>query len=240
MASETASRPSMRSLFHILFKRRKLILSFFSASIVVAFVALFVMKPTYRGTAQMLFRVGREDAPQPINERLFAAFNFNREEQINSEIRILRSRSLLEATLRDLGVAKVYPVFSTDENTPPIPGSDLDREIMDRAVLNLQSHLQQKPPRRTQSHPKRSDGTTGMESTILSQRTSAVGQKRLTGIGVLKLRSTRKTLHVTSVCTKLFLMARKTLGLTSCKPRTPSGKLNTPLWKMSLLGLRHL
>ena len=96
METPEFSRASLRDFLHILFKRKSQILVFFFATFCTVAIGTFVTKPTYEAKAQILVKVGRESMYVPATGSGNPVISINREEQINSEIEILKGRSLIQ------------------------------------------------------------------------------------------------------------------------------------------------
>ena len=62
----------------------------------------------YEANSQVLVKIGRENLYVPTNAKTGPVINDNRDEQINAEIEILRSRSLAEKVVDSLGPTVVY------------------------------------------------------------------------------------------------------------------------------------
>jgi uncharacterized protein involved in exopolysaccharide biosynthesis len=108
MGPNELPRTSLRDFLHILFKRKTQILVFFCATFLTVAIGTFLVKPTYQAVAQILVKLGRENVYVPASGGANPVINFNREEQINSEIEILKSRSLAMEVLNELGPKTVY------------------------------------------------------------------------------------------------------------------------------------
>ena len=111
MDTPERTQASLRDFLHILFKRKIQILLFFFATVCTVAVGTLMAKPTYETVAQLLIKVGRENIyvpTVPTSGTLNPVFSFNREEQINSEIEILKSRFLAEKVVLSLGPATIY------------------------------------------------------------------------------------------------------------------------------------
>jgi len=70
-----------------------------------------ITKPTFETIAQILIKLGRENIyvpTVPTSGNLIPVFSFNREEQINSEIEILKSQLLAEKVIQSLGPASIH------------------------------------------------------------------------------------------------------------------------------------
>jgi uncharacterized protein involved in exopolysaccharide biosynthesis len=103
-------RSSLRDFLHVLFKRKVQILLFFFATVCTVTIGTFLMKPTYEATSQILVKIGRENlyVPTVPNSGNNPVINVNREEQLNSEIEILKSPSLATEVVKALGPGTLY------------------------------------------------------------------------------------------------------------------------------------
>ncbi|RZB33524.1 MAG: hypothetical protein SRB2_03953 [Desulfobacteraceae bacterium Eth-SRB2] len=101
-------RSSFRDFLHVIFKRKKQILLFFTVTVCTVGIGTFRMKPVYEAKAQILVKMGRENLYIPPNSTNSQAINFNRDNQINSEIELLKSRSLAENVIKTLGSETIY------------------------------------------------------------------------------------------------------------------------------------
>ena len=93
MTSQLPISPSLRDFLNILFKRKTQTLLFFFSTFCVVAIGTFLMKPTYEATSQILVKIGRENmyVPAVPTGGNNPVVNFAREEQLNSEIEILKS-----------------------------------------------------------------------------------------------------------------------------------------------------
>jgi polysaccharide chain length determinant protein (PEP-CTERM system associated) len=106
MNTEATTSISIRDFLHVVFKRKIQILLFFGATVSIVAIGTLITKPTYEATSQILVKIGRENlyvptVPTSNNSR--PIIRFNREEQINTEIEILKSRFLAEKVMESLG-----------------------------------------------------------------------------------------------------------------------------------------
>ncbi len=101
---------SLRDFLHVVFKRKGRILLFFGVTLGTVAVVTFMTSPTYEATAQILVKIGREDVylPDLPEGRVRPAIRVTREEQINGEIEILKSRFLAEKVVESLGPTIIY------------------------------------------------------------------------------------------------------------------------------------
>jgi len=143
MDSNEIKMVSLKDFLHIIFKRKMQILLFFSVTVCTVAVASFVIKPTYMATAQILVKVGRENLYIPTGSDMNPVMVGNIREQINSEIEILRSRSLAEDVAASLSPKTIYPNLSDKRNVivKAIIGEYEPRSLVDKAVLMLQKNV---------------------------------------------------------------------------------------------------
>ena len=144
METQETSQTSLRDFLCVLFKRKTLILLFFFATVCTVAIGTFLFDPVYEASSEILVKVGRENLYVPPTGNVTPVISLNREEQINSEIEIIRSRSLLEQVVLALGPSTVYEDLEDEGpgilsrflgNTQPQPSP------VDRALLLLEKAL---------------------------------------------------------------------------------------------------
>ena len=108
MESYENRRFSLRDILHVVFKQKKQILVFFLVTVCTVAIGTFVTKPTYEAEAKILVKIGRENLYVPQNSSTSQIIKPNREDQINSEIELLKSRSLAENVIKFLGAKTIY------------------------------------------------------------------------------------------------------------------------------------
>lgn len=108
MESYENRRFSLRDILHVVFKQKKQILVFFLVTVCTVAVGTFVAKPTYEAKAKILVKIGRENLYVPPNSNTSQIIRPNREDEINSEIELLKSRSLAENVIKFLGPKTIY------------------------------------------------------------------------------------------------------------------------------------
>ena len=143
MDSNEIKRVSLKDFLHIIFKRKMQILLFFSVTVCTVAVASFVIKPTYMATAQILVKAGRENLYIPTGSGMNPIISSDIREQINSEIEILRSRSLTEEVVASLGPKTIYTNLSNKRSGigKAINGGHDPRSLANKAVLKLQKNV---------------------------------------------------------------------------------------------------
>ena len=95
---------SLRDVLTVVFKRRRLILSFFVTTVVATALATFLLPPTYEATASILVKKASAEVPLVPKESSQLIISQVTEEDLNSEMTILKSRQAIEDTLHGLGV----------------------------------------------------------------------------------------------------------------------------------------
>lgn len=99
---------TLRDFLHVIFKRKNQILLFFGVTVCTVVIGTFVIKPTYEAKAQILVKIGRENLYIPPNSGISQIIRPNREDQINSEIELLKSRSLAQNVVKSMKSQSVY------------------------------------------------------------------------------------------------------------------------------------
>ena len=148
MDAETSPSTSLRDFLHVIFKRKFQILLFFGITVCTVAIGSFVVRPTYEATAQILIKIGRENIyvpTLPAGGTSNPVISFNREEQINSEIEILKSRFLAEKVAESLGPAVIYK--DLDRTGHGFLGglfqtADARESPLHRAVIRLRKNIE--------------------------------------------------------------------------------------------------
>ncbi|MBL7217573.1 MAG: GumC family protein [Desulfobacteraceae bacterium] len=142
MEAQEITNPSMRDFLYLIFKRKAQILIFFGVTAFTVTIGTLLWPPTYETTSQILVKIGRENLFVPASG-VNPVVNINREQQINSEIEILKSRSLAEQVVESLGPRTIYPKLKIKENDVrgSIKESDTRKILVEKAAMRLQKHL---------------------------------------------------------------------------------------------------
>ncbi len=144
---------SLRDLLTIVFKRRNLILSFALIVFVVVTLVTMLAKPTYRINATLLVNKARAEVPIAASESTQLIISQVSEQDLNSEIEILRSRSLLEEALQRLDTSREIKIETDWLSRAKQPVKKLlgrpELSNFDNLVLHLQGHLSISPVRKT-------------------------------------------------------------------------------------------
>jgi uncharacterized protein involved in exopolysaccharide biosynthesis len=117
MTLDEKNTKSLRDFLHFLCKRKRQILVSFFVIVGIVTATALLMKPIYESQGQILVKIGRENVYVPATENLDPVVSFDRREQINSEIEILKSRSLAQKTLAAIGPTLVYPDLKNEDRS---------------------------------------------------------------------------------------------------------------------------
>lgn len=118
---------SLRDFLTVIFKHRSRISAVFIATVATVAVGSFLMPPTFEAKSSLMVKFGREYVYRSEVGETSQAISFSREETVNSEIEILKSRDLIEKVITSLGVEKIYPSLA---NNPQGEISPLDAAIL--------------------------------------------------------------------------------------------------------------
>jgi uncharacterized protein involved in exopolysaccharide biosynthesis len=99
---------SLRDILYVIFKRKYQILFVFSVIVGTVIIGSFVIPPTFEAKAQILVKIGRENFYVPPNATNGQIINYNQDDYVNSEIELLKSRSLAEKVIEDIGPENIY------------------------------------------------------------------------------------------------------------------------------------
>ncbi|MBV9825881.1 MAG: hypothetical protein JO001_09420 [Alphaproteobacteria bacterium] len=99
-----------REILSILFKERLKLFGIFAILALLVVGWSLTLTPYYQAAARMLVKSGREfQVRSDPNQPVAAAPSMTKQEVVNSEIQILTSRDLLEATINKIGADRLYP-----------------------------------------------------------------------------------------------------------------------------------
>lgn len=121
MDLETRNQFSLRNFLYLVFKRKIQILFVFALIVITVAAGTFLTAPTYEAKSQILVKLGRENVYTqmvPTTGNQNPIIGLNREEQINSEIQILRSRSMIEKMVEAIGPEVIYKDLADSGSRP--------------------------------------------------------------------------------------------------------------------------
>ena len=143
MNSENEAQATLRDLLNVIFKHKVKIITIFITVVVTVTVGSFLMPPVYVASSKILVKFGRENVYMPTSPaaggNLPVLFDSSREERINSEVEILKGRSLIKKVLNDMGVKNIYPDI---DKKPLIPRpSSKELSPLEKATLIFEKKL---------------------------------------------------------------------------------------------------
>ena len=143
---------SLRDFLTIVFKRRRLILVFFLTTIVVTALAAFLAPPTYEATAAILVKKSSVEMPLVPTQSSQLIISQVTEEDLNSEITILKSRQAIEDTLHGFGVDESWrhdgPMQRARNSVAIFLGAPR-LSYFDEMVLQLEKEIEVQPIRKS-------------------------------------------------------------------------------------------
>jgi uncharacterized protein involved in exopolysaccharide biosynthesis len=143
---------SLRDLLTIVFKRKRLIVTFFVTTVVIVTLGTFLMAPTYEASAAILVRKASAEVPLVPSESSQLIISQVTQEDLNSEAEILRSRAAIEDALRSIGVSESMrddgPLTTARRELSILLGGRR-LSYLEEMVLELQKRLEVEPLRKS-------------------------------------------------------------------------------------------
>ena len=99
---------SLRDFLNVIFKRKAEIFYFFLVTVITVTAGTLLVTPTYEATSQILIKLGRENFYMPTVAAGGPVINQSPEEQVNSEIEILKSQYLARKVVKFFGPTTIY------------------------------------------------------------------------------------------------------------------------------------
>jgi uncharacterized protein involved in exopolysaccharide biosynthesis len=143
---------SVRDLLTVVFKRQRLILSFFVTTVVVTVLGTFLSAPKYEAMASILVKKASAEVPLVPKESSQLIISQVSEEDLNSEMTILKSRQAIEETLRGLGVDESWRHEGLPQRAWKAVASALGAprlSYFDEMVLHLEKKIEVQPIRKS-------------------------------------------------------------------------------------------
>jgi uncharacterized protein involved in exopolysaccharide biosynthesis/Mrp family chromosome partitioning ATPase len=109
MAHQNYPEASMRDFYNVLFRNKRKILVFFFSVVIVVTLGTVLASEVYQSEAELMVRLGRESVTLDPTATTGQVVNIGseRENEINSETEILKSRELAEKVVDTVGVKLV-------------------------------------------------------------------------------------------------------------------------------------
>ncbi len=110
----------LREVISILFKHMKVLAVIFVCVFTFIFCASFLFTEKYKAQTRLLVQSGREfELPTPTGDNPPAGVpTITKQEIINTEVELLGSRDLIEATIDEVGLDRIYPKIAKSDRTP--------------------------------------------------------------------------------------------------------------------------
>lgn len=144
MEALETTHASVRDFLSVIFKRRFKILLFFIIVFAAVAAATLLVEPVYEASAQILVKSGRESVYVPTTGSGNLVISINHEEQLNSEVEILKSKSLSKEVVTVLGATSIYPELGKQGRgllASILPESKDEKSPLEKAQLALQKKL---------------------------------------------------------------------------------------------------
>ena len=147
MNNQEANKINLRDLLHIICKRKTQVFAFFIITVLTVAVFTFLEDPTYEASTQILIKIGPENfyvPTAPNGARVSPLISLNREEQINTEVEILKSPVLAEQVAKEIGPTIIYKdleqVAQKDESKL-LSETQLQALLIEKAAARLIKNL---------------------------------------------------------------------------------------------------
>ena len=129
--------PGAREMVALAFRQRRKMLAALLLAPALATALLLALPPSYRAQSDLLVKTGREYLAQADGDSGLTAPSSTKQEGIQSEIALLTGRAVVDATIRSIGLEKLYPKLASD---PP-----WFRSLDDAAVYKFSKNLSVEP-----------------------------------------------------------------------------------------------
>ncbi len=138
------TRYGLRDFLTLLFKEKRLLLTTFLVTLILAVLASFVPSTKYTATSRLLVLLSREYTFRPqVGPEGGPTLALENTQIIRSEIEILGNPELKRSVLNTLGIENVYPKLAAKESDGPAE----QRERLNAAVKAFTTNLKIEPVR---------------------------------------------------------------------------------------------
>lgn len=141
---------SLRDIYYLLFRHKKLALTTGIVVLVLVIAGTFLLPEIFESEAMLLVKLGRESVsldPTVTTGQIVTTYQ-SREQEINSEIEILRSRELTEQVVNVVGVEALLRnplVIAPIDSAQGYPATAREREEYEKAILAVSRNLLVEP-----------------------------------------------------------------------------------------------
>ena|GEM_PF-2919986 len=133
---------TLRDILNVVFRHKKKIIAFFLVAITLVTIGAFYWPKTYGSTAQVMIRLGRENAmldPTAAGTALNIGGEA-RENEINSEMEVIKSREIAEKVLQVMGIDRILNRKPNADSGKVFTQLD-SLKLRERAVLAISKGL---------------------------------------------------------------------------------------------------
>lgn len=116
---------SVTEFLNTIFKHKRKILFIFFATVITVTVGTFMMQPTYESSTSIMVKLGRENVYRPevgTSAGVIQDSANNPDKILNTEIKILTSKDLMENVIEAIGLETLYPNITTPPKKSLIKG----------------------------------------------------------------------------------------------------------------------
>lgn len=114
---EEPPEKSLRDIYYIIFRHKWKAIWFFIGAIIIVNLISFFSPRIYRSEAELLIKIGRESGPaleSAVAPNQFVDVTAQRENELNSEISILKNRELMEKVVDSIGVEAILKGYDKE------------------------------------------------------------------------------------------------------------------------------
>lgn len=129
---------SVRDVLFIVFKRQKMIISIFLITVATATVGVFLMRPVYEASAKVLLNREVSESILKMAPWIPLMRTFELEEEINSEIELIKSRTVIEAVIDRIDQKALVEETSVPPETSrvSVPGAQGGEMVSEQSRLD--------------------------------------------------------------------------------------------------------
>jgi uncharacterized protein involved in exopolysaccharide biosynthesis len=146
---------SVRDVLYVIFKRKKMIASIFLITVATVTVVVFLTKPVYEASVKVLLNREVTEAVLRVAPWIPLTRAFELEEEINSEIELIKSWAVMEAVIDHLDGQGLAESPSAPPEAPQVgvPGAEGDAEEIKenrlRRIVSLQRTIIAEPVKKS-------------------------------------------------------------------------------------------
>lgn len=117
-SQDTPFKKGLKDFFHVIFRHREKVILFFISVVVLVALVTFLSPKIYRSEAEILIKIGKEsvalDPTVGPNQIVSVAAGSQRENEVNSEMEMLRKSDLLGRVVDEIGVDGVLKGYYSE------------------------------------------------------------------------------------------------------------------------------